>query len=102
MNFITDYRLSNSTHGETRFSFYAGLVDWHCTKIHQNLISHFLKCWSLLFPSLHVRPSLCFCGGFIHSDHFYSASSSQVLLRSVPDTARILCRSFTPKRHRQL
>src|SRR6218665_2189366 len=24
------------------------------------------------------------------------------LLRSAPDTARILCRSFTPKRHRQL
>ena len=39
---------------------------------------------------------------FIHSDHFYSASSSPLLLRSAPDTARILCRSFTPKRHRQL
>src|SRR6218665_1404350 len=39
---------------------------------------------------------------FIHSDHFYSASSSPLLLRSAPDTARILCRSFTPKRHMQL
>src|SRR6218665_166042 len=39
---------------------------------------------------------------FIHSDHFYSASSSPLLLRSAPDTARILCQSFTPKRHRQL
>ena len=39
---------------------------------------------------------------FIHSDHFYSVSSSPLLLRSAPDTARILCRSFTPKRHRQL
>ena len=38
----------------------------------------------------------------IHSDHFYSASSNPLLLRSAPDTARILCRSFTPKRHRQL
>jgi len=38
---------------------------------------------------------------FIHSDHFYSASSSPFLLRSTPDTARILCWSFTPKRHRQ-
>src|SRR6218665_1874459 len=39
---------------------------------------------------------------FIHSGHFYSASSSPLLLRSAADTARILCRSFTPKRHRQL
>src|SRR6218665_3244905 len=39
---------------------------------------------------------------FIHSDHFYSASSSPLLLRSAPDTAWILSRSFTPKRHRQL
>ena len=29
---------------------------------------------------------------FIHSDHFYSAFSSPHLLRSAPDTARILCR----------
>src|SRR6218665_2915414 len=39
---------------------------------------------------------------FFHSGHFYSASSGQLLLRSAPDTAQILCRSFTPKRHRQL
>jgi len=41
---------------------------------------------------------------FIHSDYFYSASSSPLglLLRGAPDTARILCRSFTPKRQRQL
>ena len=38
----------------------------------------------------------------IHSDHFCSASLSPLLLRSAPETARILCRSFTPKRHRQL
>src|SRR6218665_3010467 len=41
-------------------------------------------------------------GEFIHSDHFYSASSSPLLLRSAPDTAQILCQSFTLKRHRQL
>ena len=34
--------------------------------------------------------------------HFYSASSSPLLLRSAPDTARILSQSFMPKRHRQL
>ena len=39
---------------------------------------------------------------FIHSCYFYSASSSPLLLRGSPDTARILCRNFTSKRHRQL
>src|SRR6218665_4207490 len=38
---------------------------------------------------------------FIHSCHLYSASPSLLLLRSAPDIAQILCRSFTPKRHRQ-
>jgi len=37
-----------------------------------------------------------------HSFNFYSASSSPLLLRGTPDTARILCRSFTPKLHREL
>src|SRR6218665_2903350 len=39
---------------------------------------------------------------FIHSDHFYSASSSPLLLRGSPDTALILCRSSTPKSRRPL
>src|SRR6218665_1547944 len=43
-----------------------------------------------------------FIHSFIHSAYFYSASSSPLLLRGDPDTARILRRSFTPKRHRQL
>ena len=43
-----------------------------------------------------------FIHSFIHRGHFYSASSSPLLLRSALDTGRILCRSFTPKRHRQL
>src|SRR6218665_1691043 len=38
----------------------------------------------------------------VHSGFFYSASSSPLLPRGAPDTARILCPSFTPKRHRQL
>ena len=38
---------------------------------------------------------------FIHSDYFYSASSDPLLLRGASDTARILCRNVTPKRHRQ-
>src|SRR6218665_2284775 len=47
----------------------------------------------LLFKLIH---------SFIHSRYFYSASSSPLLLRGAPDRARILCRSFTPRRHRQL
>jgi len=39
---------------------------------------------------------------FIYSGYFYSASSSQLLLKGAPDIAWILCQSFTPKRHRQL
>ena len=37
---------------------------------------------------------------FIHSGHFYSASSSplQAYSEALPTTARILYRSFTPKR----
>src|SRR6218665_1828398 len=41
-------------------------------------------------------------GSFIHSAYFYSASSSPLPLRGAPNTARTLCQSFTPKRHRQL
>ena len=43
-----------------------------------------------------------FLHSFIHSGYFYIASSSPVLLRGAPDTARILCRNLTTKRHRQL
>ena len=39
---------------------------------------------------------------FVLSGYFYSASSSQLLFRGALDRARILCRSFTPKRYRQL
>ena len=40
---------------------------------------------------------------YIHSFYFYSASSSPLLLRGAPNTAWILCRNFTSKRHhRQL
>ena len=40
-----------------------------------------------------------FIHSFVYSDYFYSASSSLLLLRGAPDTARILCRCFMPKRH---
>jgi len=38
-----------------------------------------------------VLSSVTYFHSFIHSDHFYSASSSPLVLKSVPDTARILC-----------
>ena len=38
----------------------------------------------------------------IYSGNFYSVSSSPLLLRSAPNTARILYRNFTPKRHGKL
>src|SRR6218665_325378 len=50
------------------------------------------------FPSPQTRRQV----SSTDSDHFCSASSSPLLLRSAPDAARILCRSFTPKTHRQL
>ena len=37
---------------------------------------------------------------FIHSGYFYRASLSPLLLRSAPDTARILCQSFTKRQLR--
>jgi len=44
---------------------------------------------------LHSAFILCISiHSFIHSFNFYSASSSPLLLRGVPNTARILCRSF--------
>src|SRR6218665_2120631 len=42
------------------------------------------------------------CITFIHSCYFYSACYSPLLLRGAPDIAKILYRSFTPKRQRQL
>src|SRR6218665_1799191 len=69
------------------------------------------NCYAPLLPALflvgaHIyRLVICmysFIHSFIHSDHFYSASSNPLLLRRAPDTARKLCRIITPKRHRQL
>src|SRR6218665_1839674 len=38
------------------------------------------------------------CYSFIHSGHFYSAPSVLYYSQALPTTARILYRSFTPKR----
>ena len=49
-----------------------------------------------------LTDSCCRFQLFIYSGYFYSASSSPLLFRGAPNSARILYRSFTPKRHRQL
>src|SRR6218665_3836687 len=50
----------------------------------------------------YLRECFSYDNSFIHSGYFYSASSSPLLLRSAPVKARMLCRSFMLKRHRQL
>ena len=50
----------------------------------------------------YLNSSCSFIHSFFHSGYFYSTSSSPLLLRGAPETARMLCRSFTPKCHRQL
>ena len=55
--------------------------------------------WSCYFS---VVLRFLYINSLIHSGYFYSASSSPPLLGGASDTARIMCRSFTPKRHRQL
>src|SRR6218665_1701799 len=69
------------------FSFSSGFLSSSRSSFRERLPIHF-----------HSRFS------FVHENNtdFYSTSSSPLLLRGAPDTARILCWSFTPKRHRQL
>jgi len=65
---------------------------------------------SIMPPNVHTvkkfTPNFCMVTKylylFIYSGYFYIAFSSPLLLRGAPDIARILCRSFMPKRHRQL
>ena len=70
-----------------------------------------LPCNIIIRPTITVCISTKYCFfiymldifSFIHSfNHFYSASSSPLLLRGAPDTALMLCRNFIPKHHRQL
>ena len=55
--------------------------------------------WGSPYSYRSAKVQICRNYSFIHSGYFYSASSSPLLLRSAPDTAEILCRSFTPKRN---
>jgi len=50
----------------------------------------------------HETKPVSFIHSCIHLDYFYSDSSSPLLLRGAPDTARILLWGFMPNRHRQL
>src|SRR6218665_1047586 len=61
-----------------------------------------VTCDCVASSSLEVRSQKPTKIRFIHSGYFYSASSSPLLLRGASNTARILCQSFKPKRHRLL
>src|SRR6218665_3299030 len=65
----------------------------------QILVSSFIHSVAAVSAGYFCIKRILYC---IMSGYFYSASSSPLLPRGAPDTARILCRSFTPKRHRQL
>src|SRR6218665_3436550 len=86
---ISNYCNNNNNRNRCDFRLVKGcscaywIISFDCHKS-----SLFSSCWVLC--------------EFIHSGHFYSASSSPLLFRSTPNTARILCRSFTPKCYRQL
>jgi len=58
--------------------------------------------WPEEGEDLHLTASDKFINSFINSGYFYSVSWSPLLLRGALGTARILYRSFTRKRHRQL
>ena len=62
---------------------------WSGTSIWSSCLIQLWKYMSVMFKDI------------IHSFYFHCASSNPLLLRSAPNTARTLCRSFTPKRHRQ-
>src|SRR6218665_1261295 len=66
-----------------------------------NTLSSLCDCAGKTQPKLKKLLYEHFLNSFVPSGHFYSASSSPLLLRSAPDIAQILCRSFTPKHHRQ-
>src|SRR6218665_2410182 len=65
----------------------------------QILVSSFIHSVAAVSAGYFCIKQILYC---IMSGYFYSASSSPLLPRGAPDTARILCWSFTPKRHRQL
>ena len=60
------------------------------------------QCLSTAIMCITVCLASIIDGFIVYSGYFYSVSSSPLLLRGAPDTGWILCRSFTPKRHRQL
>src|SRR6218665_1212516 len=59
-------------------------------------------CFRSIYDVLLNLGLFCFPPFFIHSGYFYASSSSSLSLKGAPYTARIMGRSFTPKRHRQL
>jgi len=67
-------------------------------------VTKFLSVKSIILTSCH-KTHIGTIYSFIYSfilDISIVPSSSPLILRSAPDTARIPCRNFTLKRHRQL
>src|SRR6218665_2309357 len=84
---------------------------FHCTYMCMQYVR--ISCYTIYYTvtgQYLMRNEICykilvlyeFIHSSIHSGYFYSVSSSPLLLRGTTDAARILCWSFTPKRHRQL
>jgi len=89
--------LSLTLFGSMSFSLSHSLFCYQChinvfRLQHQREPFNFI--WIIILVYIHYS--------FIHSGYFYRASLSPLLLISAPITSRILCRSFTPKRRRQL
>jgi len=67
------------------------------THVSCSLMCHNNSCITFTHTSYSFKCHIHSC--VIHSGYLYSAPSSPLLLRGAPDTAPILCRNFTPKRH---
>src|SRR6218665_684969 len=68
----------------------------HNFKYHQaQLFSHHLEYWTVTLQEYNKGWFGSRLNSLIHSGYFYITSSSPLQLRGAPDTARILCRSFT-------
>ena len=67
---------------------------WECFTLREGVALHLVE---FLYSFI-----LIFIHSFIHSDHFYSASSSPLLLRGAPDYSTDTVSEFHAEAHRQL
>src|SRR6218665_935340 len=99
---VTDSNIESDSYSHEHDRICRFLYVWKCMRrLVHGCIRMYVHCNMYVYVCMHVCVCI-FIHSFIHSGHFYSASSSPLLLRSAPDTARIMCRIFTPKRHRKM